>query len=274
MSLREKVRLHRKNHRLIIAGLAVLMLLFTALYYLVQRGRDLPGFLLANRVLLFALWYVNVVLILSVLFVLLRNLFKLLVERRHRILGSTFKFKLVATYVGLSLIPVLLLFAIAAELLQGSMDRWFSTPIQPALERGNAVAQALFSRIERTNLRDAGRVQREIRGYDLRDPEQRPRLTRRLQELRTEMDLDLLAVYEGREFVSAVLDSQAGIPDLREPGREFLDEAATEGEAGGVSIPTASPSVAASSRNSRPGSGRSGMPACESRTALTNSRPS
>ncbi len=78
--------------------------------------------------LLFVLWYVNVVLILTILFVLLRNLFKLLVERRHRILGSTFKFKLVATYVGLSLIPVLLLFAIATELLQGSIDRWFNTP--------------------------------------------------------------------------------------------------------------------------------------------------
>ena len=241
MSLREKLRLHRKNHRLIVGGLAVLMLLFTALYYLVQRSRDLPDFLLTNRVLLFVLWYVNVVLILSVLFVLLRNLFKLLVERRHRILGSTFKFKLVATYVGLSLIPVLLLFAIAAELLQGSMDRWFSTPVQPVLERGNAVAQALFNRIERTNLRDAGRVLREIRGYDLRAPEERPRLTRRLQELRTEMDLDLLAVYEGREFVSAVLDSQAGIPDLPEPGREFLDEAATEGEAVGMETPPGIP---------------------------------
>ena len=104
------------------------MLLFTGLFYLIQRGRDLPSALVTNRVLLFVLWYVNVLLILVILFVLLRNIVKLLVERRHRVLGSTFKFKLVATYVGLSLIPVLLLFAIATELLQGSMDRWFNTP--------------------------------------------------------------------------------------------------------------------------------------------------
>lgn len=235
MDLREKLRRHRKDHRLIVGGLTVLLLLLTLLYYL--RSRDLPGFLLTNRVLLFVLWYVNVVLILTVAFVLLRNLFKLLVERRHRILGSTFKFKLVATYVGLSLIPVLLLFAIATELLQGSIERWFSTPISPVLERGNAVAQALYSQVERTNLRDAGRVLREVQGFDLRAPEERPRLTRRLQELRTELDLDLLAVYEGREFVGAVLDSQAGLPDLPEPGREFLDEAASEGEAVGIETP-------------------------------------
>src|SRR5687768_7426907 len=103
MDLREKILRHLKNHRLIGAGLAALLLLFTGLFYLAQRGRELPTALVTNRVLLFVLWYVNVVLILVVLFVLLRNLVKLLVERRRGALGSTFKFKLVATYIGLSL---------------------------------------------------------------------------------------------------------------------------------------------------------------------------
>jgi two-component system nitrogen regulation sensor histidine kinase NtrY len=231
MRLRESFDRHRKNHRLILWGLALLLLLFTGLFYMAQRGRELPAFLVTNRVLLFVLWYVNVVLILVVLFVLLRNLFKLLVERRHRVLGSTFKFKLVATYVGLSLIPVLVLFAIATELLQGSIDRWFNTPVAPVLERGNAVAQALYDQIERTNLRDAARALDEIRGLDLRTARERPRLTRRLQELRMELDLDLLAVYEGREFVQAVLDSQSGLSDLPEQEHSFLDRAAAEGQA-------------------------------------------
>src|SRR3954466_215711 len=176
MGLRQKLLRNRKNHRLIIGGLVALLLLFTGLFYLAQRGRDLPSALVTNRVLLFVLWYVNVLLTLIILFVLLRNLIKLLIERRHRVLGSTFKSKLVATYVGLSLIPVLLLFAIAAELLRGSMDRWFNTPVAPVLERGSAVAQALYDRIERTNLRDAGRVRHEIQDLDLQDPQQRPAL--------------------------------------------------------------------------------------------------
>jgi two-component system nitrogen regulation sensor histidine kinase NtrY len=225
MGLRSKLQRHRKDHRLITGGLVALLLVLTGLFYWFQQGRDLPSYLVTNRVLLFVLWYTNVVLILTILFVLLRNVFKLLLERRHRILGSTFKFKLVATYVGLSLIPVLLLFAIATELLQGSIDRWFSTPVRPVLERGNAVATALFRRIEETQLRDASRVLREIQGFDLRQPAERPRLTRRLEELRRELGLDLLAVYDGTEFVQAVLNSRAGIPDLPEPGRDFLEEA-------------------------------------------------
>src|SRR3954465_4866426 len=99
MGLRQKLLRNRKNHRLIIGGLIALLLLFTGLFYLAERGRDLPAALVTNRVLLFVLWYTNVVLILVVLFVLLRNLIKLIVERRQKVLGSTFRFKLVATYV-------------------------------------------------------------------------------------------------------------------------------------------------------------------------------
>jgi two-component system nitrogen regulation sensor histidine kinase NtrY len=227
MSLREILRRHRKDQRFIVGGLAAMLLLFTAFFYLFLRERDLPAFLVTNRVLLFVLWYANVVLILIVLFVLLRNLFKVLVERRHRILGSTFKFKLVATYIGLSLFPVLALFAIATELLQGSIDRWFNTPLRPVLERGSAVAQALYDHLQQQNLRDAERVLRETAGLDPRTPAERQRLERLLAELH----LDLLSVYEGSEFVQAVANPESGIKDLPEPRRAVLEEAAAEGEA-------------------------------------------
>ena len=241
MDLREKLARHRKNHRLIIAGLVVLLLALTALFYLLQRGRDLPTVLLANRVLLFALSYANAVLILTILFVLLRNLFKLVIERRHRILGSTFKFKLVATYVGLSLIPVLLLFAIATELLQGSIDRWFNTPLAPVLARGNAVAQGLYDQIETTGLRDARLTLTQIQGIDLARAEERPRLTRRTRELLSDLELDLLAVYEETEFVHAVLRSLSGMADLPDIDRDFLAEALDKGTVARVEKPPGFP---------------------------------
>src|SRR5215831_14463736 len=225
MSLRQIFLRHRKDQRLIVSGLGVLLLLFTALFYLILRERDLPAFLVTNRVLLFVLWYANVVLILIVLFVLLRNLFKLLVERRHRILGSTFKFKLVATYIGLSLFPVLALFAIATELLQGSIERWFNTPLRPVLERGSAVALALYDRIEQQNLRLAERVLHETSGLDPRAPDER----QRLESLLAELHLDVLSVYAGGEFAQGVTNSQAGFKGLPEPRRSFLEEAAAEG---------------------------------------------
>ncbi|HVF58682.1 MAG TPA: ATP-binding protein [Thermoanaerobaculia bacterium] len=231
MDLRDRLLRHRKDTRLIVGGLALLLFVLAAAFYLLQRGRDLPAVLVANRLLLFVLWYANVVLILIVLFVLLRNLFKLAVERRHRVLGSKFKTKLVASYIGLSLIPVLLLFLLAAELLQGSIDRWFNAPARPVLEQGSAVAQALYRRVEEDSLRAAGRVLAEVAELDLESPAERTALARRLRALAAEHGVDLLAVYEGTEFVQAVVDPRAGLPDLPEPGRDLLEEAVREGRA-------------------------------------------
>jgi two-component system nitrogen regulation sensor histidine kinase NtrY len=233
MDLREQLRRHRKDTRWIVGGLAALLLVFTAGFYLLLRARELPPVLVTNRVLLFVLWYVNVVLILAVLFVLLRNVFKLLVERYHRILGSKFKTKLVLTYVGLSLIPVLLLFALSTQLLRGSIDRWFATPLAEILPLASEVAQELSRSIERESLRDARRVLAAIEAEGLAAPAARPALNRRLQELLREREVAYLAVYEGTEFVHAAVSPQAGIADLPEPGRALLREAASAGWARG-----------------------------------------
>ena len=110
MPIRDQLLRHRKDNRWIIGVLASLLAVLTLIYYFVQRSRNLPSEIVTDSVLLFFLRNINAVLILCILFILVRNLVKLMVERRLRILGSKFKTKLVATYVGLSLIPVLLLF--------------------------------------------------------------------------------------------------------------------------------------------------------------------
>ena len=133
MSLRRSFEKRRKDGRWIAVGLVVLLVLLSGLYYLLLSSRELPEELLTNRLLFFVLSYLNGVLILAIFFVLARNLFKLAVERRHRLLGSKLKTKLVLTYVGLSLIPVVLLFVYGSGLLRGWMDRWFD---EPAIERG------------------------------------------------------------------------------------------------------------------------------------------
>jgi two-component system nitrogen regulation sensor histidine kinase NtrY len=233
LDLRRQLRRHRKDNRLIVGVLAVLLVVFTAAYYLLQRSRELDPLLVTNRVLLFVLMYINVVLILTILFVLLRNVFKLLVERHHRILGSKFKTKLVLTYIGLSLIPVLLLFALSTQLLRGSIERWFNTPVEEILPLASSVAQGLQLTIEGQNLHDAQRVVDELGGLDLDDPAVRPRLVRRLPLLQAELGVDYLAVYRGTEFIHAVVASQAGIADLPEPGRGLLMEAVLHGTSRG-----------------------------------------
>ncbi|HZI64626.1 MAG TPA: ATP-binding protein [Thermoanaerobaculia bacterium] len=228
--LRHRLIRHRKDGRLIVAALVLLLALFTAGFVFLLRGRDLPASLVTNRVLLLVLWYIDAVLILTILFVLLRNVLKLLIERRNRILGSKLKTKLILTYVGLALVPGLLLFVYASGALERSIDRWFAAPVRQVLEQGHAVAEAMDRRIEEAGLRGAARVAREMAARDLADLGARPRLQRRLAELREELGADLVAVYSGGELVHAVVDPQAGLSNLPEAGRGFLRDVTQRGQ--------------------------------------------
>jgi len=237
VDLRAELLRRTRDTRWVVGFLGFLFVALIFLYYLVQRGRELPAALVTNRVLLFALRNLNAVLILVIFFVLGRNLFKLWVERRGRVLGSRFKTKLVGTYIGLSLVPVLVLFFYASELLQGAIDRWFSASLANVLEQGNAVAQALGSTIEDRNRRDAARLVEQLGSVELEDPESRARLRRRLETWQLETGAMFIAVFDGDEFVNAVVDPRSGLSDLPEIGRALPREAAEQGSAGRVLQP-------------------------------------
>ncbi len=237
MALREKFERRRKDARWVAAAYGVLLLLLTVIYYLVQRGRDLPSILVTNRVLLFVLRNVNALLILIILFVLARNLLKLWLERRSRVLGARFKTKLVATYIGLSLVPVLILFFYASELLQGAIDRWFSGSLRSVLEGGYSIAQSLQEEIAERNGRDAARLARAVPAAELDTPERRAAVVRRLAGWRLEIGADFLALYDGTEFVQAVVDPSSGLEDLPEIARPFLLTAVDTGRATRVVVP-------------------------------------
>lgn len=237
MGLKSQFESRRRDARWVAAALAALLGLLTLIYYLVQRSRDLPSTLVTNQVLLFVLRNANALLILVILFVLARNLLRLWLERRNRVLGARFKTKLVATYVGLALVPVLALFVYASELLQGSIDRWFSSSLRGVLEQSFSIAQELQQEIAERDWRDAGRLARQIQPQDLADAKAREALARRLATWRLEIGADLVALYEETDFVQAVVDPSSGLEDLPEVRRSFLLQAAEEGRAQQVLVP-------------------------------------
>ncbi len=110
MDLREQIVRHRKDNRLIFGGLGAVFVVFALIYFFLKRGQGVSSVVATNSILIFVLWYINVVLILAIVLILLRSLFRLMVDRRNRVLGTKFQTKLVVTAIALSLIPVLILF--------------------------------------------------------------------------------------------------------------------------------------------------------------------
>jgi two-component system nitrogen regulation sensor histidine kinase NtrY len=76
-------------------------------------------------------------------FVLLRTLLKLFAERRGGVLGARFKSKMVLGALALSFGPVIFLFLFSYALMNRSIDKWFSSPVEEVRQDTAAVGSLL-----------------------------------------------------------------------------------------------------------------------------------
>jgi two-component system, NtrC family, nitrogen regulation sensor histidine kinase NtrY len=122
-----------------------------------QSSFDLP-FLNADTQQRFPLLFFAALTILIFLlfvaltFVLARNLLKLFAERRLGVLGSKFRTRLVVGGLLLSFLPVIMMFFFTYGLMNRSLERWFSRPVEEVREDTAAVA-SLVSKYAAQNAR-------------------------------------------------------------------------------------------------------------------------
>jgi hypothetical protein len=96
-----------------------------------------------QTILLVALSALVFLLLVALTFVLLRNLLKLYAERRLGVLGSRFRTRMVVSALLLSFAPVIVMFMFAYGLMNRSIDKWFSGPVQQLQQDSGAVAGIL-----------------------------------------------------------------------------------------------------------------------------------
>jgi nitrogen fixation/metabolism regulation signal transduction histidine kinase len=138
--------------RIIIPVAAGLVLLFGILFALTSL--DLPVRPDSNQQLLFFAFLSTLifVLFLALTFVLVRNVLKLFAERRLGVLGSKFRTRLVVGSLLLSFLPVIGMFFFAYVLMNRSIDKWFSTPVEE-VRQDTATMASLLSQYAAQNAR-------------------------------------------------------------------------------------------------------------------------
>jgi two-component system, NtrC family, nitrogen regulation sensor histidine kinase NtrY len=136
----------QRRRKVIVLLVIGIVLLFSIL--LSQTSFDLP-FLNpdTNQQLLFfsALSVVIFLLFVAITFVLARNLLKLFAERRLGVLGSKFRTRMVVGALLLSFAPVIVMFWFSYVLMNRSIDKWFSRPVQEVREDTAMMASLLSS---------------------------------------------------------------------------------------------------------------------------------
>ena len=176
----------RDNPRLILAGIGILLGALVGILVLADRGSRLAPDFLAEGVL-YALSVTNIMMLLALVFVLARNIVKLLVERRRAIPFVRFRAKLVFILLGMTLIPAVLVLIVGTNVVMRAVDQWFNEPVEEILSSANQIAGDYYRERQQVVTDQAARIAGLLGTADLGSPDVRAvraQLTREVNDRR------------------------------------------------------------------------------------------
>ena len=125
-----------------------------------------------QAIIFYALSLLISLLFVALTFVLARNLLKLFAERRMGVVGSKFRTRMVAGALLLSFVPVMVMYWFAYGLMNRSIDKWFSTPVEEVHSDTQAIASIATryaqqnAHAEATAIAESAEVVRGLTAHD------------------------------------------------------------------------------------------------------------
>lgn len=213
----------RRSKRIIAITVALLIILTFIKIYIQQLRVPSP---IANNIVIFALENVNIILLMILGLMILRNLVNFYFEVKGDQIWAKFRTKLIVTFVGFSLIPSILLYLVASGLISSSIEKWFNVNVESSLAQSLEVAQSSYRDSEKRALFYAQRIAELIAREDLLDPSKRETLRGAIKEKGREYRLDSIQVFS-RDMVELESLKGDGLKEdvLMDSGAETLKEA-------------------------------------------------
>lgn len=217
--IRDQRRRRRERYLIILLFLVISFLTYLGTKVF-DLGLDLP---FSSSILIFALININVILLLLLLFLTVRNLVKLLFERKKNIMGVRLRTKLVLAFMILSLLPTIILFFVSVQFIATSIEYWFDLQIEKSLKNSLEVGQDYYNRIGEEMLSLGNNLSRVItyEGYML--VSRKDLLEKFLMEKRREYRLSTVCVYSKKLVERAVQkDHRVDLSSFKGPGVDVL----------------------------------------------------
>jgi two-component system, NtrC family, nitrogen regulation sensor histidine kinase NtrY len=204
---------HKRNHYTPVWIVLVLLLPCLALTFYYARyglsGPLQPDSLLPSPsyALVLFLVYLDSVGLVALTLLLSRNLIRAFFEKRHRLMGSGFRSKLVASFIGFSLIPTVLLALVASGVISEVIDVWFNDQVMHVLRDSEEVAHLYQEERESLAADTARAISKEIFREDILKPEHRELLKAIMARTQHEYHLAGLEVFSPKmETLARMMD--------------------------------------------------------------------
>ncbi len=212
----------RREWFLVFLALALLIIIPQLENHLAEFTSQLP---ISNSMITLAVINLNILLVLLFLFLIFRNIFKLFLERRRGVPGAKLRSKLIGAFIALSLVPTMLLFFVSAGFISSSIDSWFNTQVEKALDESLDVAQTYYRNSEANALYYADQLSNRIKENKLLNEENLPQLKQLIKEKQEEYNLGIVEVFSAtKEELVRVANAKLPIIEITPASSDSVQE--------------------------------------------------
>lgn len=181
--------------------------------------------------------YLDVVGLVVLTLLLSRNLIKAYFEKRHRLFGSGFRTKLIAAFIGFSLVPTVLLAFVASGVINEVMKVWFNNHLEEVLNDSKELATLYHERQESLAVKSAQAISQEIYREDFLQPNHRELLMAVMTRKRAELDLSAIEVFSPKlETLARIVDPALPEEVFGVPVGQLVLDALEQGELTSVQV--------------------------------------
>ncbi len=197
---------------------------------ILNRGHDLP---VSDSIFIFSLININVVLLLLLLFLTVRNLARLVFERRKGVMGAKIRTKLVIAFITLSLLPTTILFFVSVQFISSSIEFWFNLQIEQSLQGSLEAGQDYYNHLTEEIQAFGNNLSRIITHEGFLLAPRQDDLNKFIEEKRKEFNLAALSVYsENLKGKAVSQDHRIDLSTFSGPGEDVLHETIERGSDG------------------------------------------
>jgi len=192
-----KAEQRRRKREYIIAGIVVALIVLIS--YAILKGLHFgDDMAVSNSIMIFILININLLLIILLIFLVIRNLVKIIYERKRKVEGSRLRTKLVAAFISLTLLPTIVLFVFSLHFITSSIEFWFRIPIDQSLTNALAVGRNIYTLVEENNTFFLDKAAYQIATRDLLSPKNEKELATYVQVVQRAFNLNVVEVYNAR----------------------------------------------------------------------------
>ena len=186
----------KKRRRREIVIIVVILVVVAALTFAENRiiyfGADFP---ISNTILMFILININLLLLIFLIFLVFRNVVKLLYDRKRSVMGAKLRTKLVVAFISLTLVPTIVLFYFSINFITASIEFWFNVPVEQALENSLSVGRRIYKYTEENNKFYLERISYQIKIKNLYEPKKSKALSHYIQVVQRSFNIHAVEVY-------------------------------------------------------------------------------